>query len=88
MRAGGNIDEDIPLQDINHWNQHEARRNRAFRSGGKAFLESDLDCELGFTDKTVAHFLKQYDNSLKDFEKFVKSKKAAPPKDDARAKGR
>jgi len=64
----------LPLDFLNQWNRGRKQSRAVLHQGGKrefASLESVLDVAAGVTDDTVRHFLRRFEDELKQFDKLV-----------------
>jgi hypothetical protein len=64
----------LPLEFLNQWNRGRKQTRAVLHQGGKrefASLEAVLDVAAGVTDDTVRHFLRRFEEELKQFDKLV-----------------
>lgn len=64
----------LPLEFLNQWNRGRKLSRAVSHQGAKsdfASLESVLDVGAGVTDDTVRHFLRRFEDELKQFDKLV-----------------
>lgn len=64
----------LSLEFLNQWNRGRKLSRAVLHQGAKsdfASLESVLDVAAGVTDDTVRHFLRRFEDELKQFDKLV-----------------
>jgi hypothetical protein len=67
----------LPLETVNEYNlKRKFIRAVAYNLMGNEYtaLESNLDCLGGISDGILRHFIRAFDEEVKEFTKFVKSK--------------
>ena len=67
----------LPLEDVNQYNlNRKFIRCVAYNLGGNEYtaLEANLDCVGGVSDGIVRHFIRAFDEEVKEFSKYVQGK--------------